>query len=235
MADEMADEIAVPTAKLAELLGLPADTPEDELRKAMADLVATHEAHEAEAVAAAAEAREVAEDRRIVAAAVADGRLPANRAEFWCAALKNGNREANRAVVRMLTPGWRSPESVAAAADLERVHAKVIAQFGGAPQPRKSVAASDPQAVLRERQVLDSVGLPVAQTPAPVLLRKGTDPADWTKEEQYRDFAHKLGGKHAIGVRKPPAGDSYYMPSPNDVVEFKDGEWVQKKPYRELP
>jgi hypothetical protein len=99
-----------------------------------------------------------------------------------------------------------------------------------------TVAASgDPQADLRERQVLDVLGLPVAQTPAPVLLRKGTDPADWTKEQQYQHFAHKLGGKHAIGVPKPPAGDSYYVPSPNDVVELRDGTWVEKQPYKEVP
>jgi hypothetical protein len=233
MADEM---IAKPRAEVAKLVGLPADATDEELQEAMSSLLAALAAQEAQAVAAAAEAREVAEDRRIIAAAVADGRLPANRAEFWCTALKNGNRAANRAVVGMLTPGWRSPEQVAAADDLQRVHAKVMAQSGVVPQPLRSVAASgDLQADLRERQVLDLFGLPVAQTPAPVLLRKGTSPADYTPEQQYQNFAHKLGGKFTEGVPKPPGGDVIYQPSPNDVVEFRDGQWVEKRPYKELP
>ena len=71
--------------------------------------------------------------------------------------------------------------------------------------------------------------------PAPVLLRKGTDPADWTPEQQYKNFVHNLGGKFATGVPKPPGGDVIYQPSPNDVVEFRDGQWVEKNPYREIP
>lgn len=95
-------------------------------------------------------------------------------------------------------------------------------------------ASSDPHADLRERAILDELGLPVAQTPPPVLLRKGTDRADYTKEQQYQEFAHKLGGRIAEGVPKPPGGDVYYLPSPNDHVEFVNGEWVEKAPYKEI-
>jgi hypothetical protein len=233
----MADEKAVPRAELAALLGLPPDTDEATLRRAMADLVATHEAREADAIAAAAEQRLQAEDKRIVAAAINEGKLPKDRFEFWCSALQQ-DRPKNRSIISVISPA-RPPlppaERVGVDGDLQRVHAKVMAQLG-VPQPLRSVAASgDPQADLRERAVLDAFGLPVAQVPPPVLLRKGTSPADYTPEQQYQDFAHKLGGKFTEGVPRPPAGDTWYAPSPNDVTEFVNGEWREKHPYRELP
>lgn len=95
-------------------------------------------------------------------------------------------------------------------------------------------ASSDPHADLRERAVLDVLGLPTARTPEPVLLRKGTSPADYTTEQQYQDFAHKLGGPIAVGVPRPPAGDVYYQPSPNDPYEFVNGQWREKNPYKEI-
>ena len=82
--------------------------------------------------------------------------------------------------------------------------------------------------------VLDAFGFPLPQVPKPVQISKGADPADWTKEQQFNDFSHKLGGKFAAGVPKPPAGPGYYWPSPNDVTEFVDGEWRQKNEYREI-
>jgi hypothetical protein len=227
-------EIAVPRAEVAKLVGLPADATDEELQKAMADLLAVQAAQEAESVAAAAEAREVAEDKRIVAAAVADGRLPANRAEFWCAALKNGNREANRAVVGMLTPGWRSPERVALDNDLERIHAKVMAQFGGAPQPR-TVAASDGFG----RQPGENLPAPYRSpdVPAPVVIQKGVSPADWTPKQAQDAMLRRLGPRFHPGTEAPPKGDVVYFPSPNDVSAFDEstGEWIQKQPFREIP
>jgi hypothetical protein len=231
----MADEKAVPRAELAAMLGLPADTDDETLRRAMAELLASveaREAREAESVAAAAEQRLQAEDRRIVAAACNEGRLPSTRIEFWCSALQQ-DRERNRATIASLSPGTFMSTVQVAADDLDRVHAKVMAAWG-VPQPQKSVAASSPEA-LRERQVLDAFGLPVAQVPPPVLLRKGTDPADYTREQQYQDFAHKLGGKFTEGVPKPPAGDVIYSPSPNDPYRWDEsaGRFVEKIPYRE--
>jgi hypothetical protein len=229
--------IEVPRAEVAKLVGLPADATDEELQKAMAEVAASQKAREAESVAAAAEAREAAQDRRIVAAAVADGRLPASRAEFWCAALKNGNREANRAVVASLAPGLRPAERVAAETEMDRVHNKVMAQLGVVPtNPLRSVAASgDPHADLRERAVLDVFGLPVAQTPAPVLIERGVDPADWTPKQAQDAMLRRLGPRFHPGTQAPPKGDVWFQPSPNDVVEFKDGEWREKRPYREVP
>lgn len=132
--------------------------------------------------------------------------------------------------------------AIRARRDLIEASKRAVREVRLQPADRSAIdatvaASSDPHADLRERAVLDDLGLPVAQTPPPVLLRKGTDPADWTKEQQYQAFAHKLGGKHAIGVPKPPGGDVYYMPSPNDVSEFNPdtGKWREKNPYREIP
>lgn len=242
----MADEIAVPTAELAELLGLPPDVDDATLRKAMAELLASveaREAREAEVAAAAAEQRLQAEDRRIVAAACNEGKLPASRIEFWCSALQQ-DRARNRAVIASLSPGIISStervsadgKRVAVDGDLERVHNKVMAQLGVPTNPLKSVAASgDPQADLREREVLDSVGLPTAQVPKPVVIQPGTHPSQWTPKQAQDAMLRRLGPRFFPGTEKPPAGDVVYFPSPNDVVEFKDGQWIEKRPYKEVP
>jgi hypothetical protein len=52
-----------------------------------------------------------------------------------------------------------------------------------------AVAASDsPVADAHERAVLNSLGLPAAQVPAPVVLKRGVNPDQWT-ERQRQDFA----------------------------------------------
>jgi hypothetical protein len=98
-------------------------------------------------------------------------------------------------------------------------------------------ASSDPFADARERQVLDQLGLPVAQVPPPVLLQKGIDPADYNREDQYRDFMHKIGLGRQLGVPRPPAGDSWYQPSPNDPYRWdaSAGRFVEKQPFHEAP
>jgi hypothetical protein len=98
-----------------------------------------------------------------------------------------------------------------------------------------AVAAASPEAIAQERQVLDTLGLPVAQTPPPVLLSKGTNVEDYSPEQHYNRFLKMLGGQFAPFAGPLPAGDSWYVPSPNDVVEFKDGRWTEKNPYREVP
>jgi hypothetical protein len=236
----MAD-IAVPRAEVAELLGLPADTDDETLRKAMADLVAAHQAREAEAIAAAAEQRLVAEDRRLVIAACNAGKLPANRIDFWCGALQR-DRVGNRAILASLAVGLPPTEKIADDAVVEGVHAKVLGRLGISTQLQRSVAATvaasaSPVADAQERQVLDVLGLPTAQVPAPVLLSKATNPEDWTWQQKSDFFQrHILGGRFKEGTqRTPQVSDVYYQPSPNDPYEFTNGEWVEKKPYKELP
>lgn len=229
--------IKKPRAEICALLRLPPDVDEEtlnaEFQKANARLDA---AKEAKAVAAA-EARLVAEDREIVNAAISAGKFGKDRAQFWIDACAR-DRANNRAAIASLAPVL-ADRSRAAGVDpeAEAVHAQVLARLGLAPQPRTVAASGDPQADLRERQVLDLVGLPTGQTPPPVLLRKGTDPADYTPEQQYQDFAHKLGGLFAVNVPKPPAGDVVFVPSPNDPYRWDEsaGRFVEKNPYKEIP
>jgi hypothetical protein len=208
--------------ELLEALGLPTGGTNEELvreiHKAAARIGAAKEAEKV----AAAEARERAEDKRIVAAAVADARIPESRKQFWIDALGR-NRDANRDVVASLTPipAFMRPITTQRQA--------------GVPTPPQSVAASgDPFADGRERAVLDSLGLPVADMPAPVLMRKGVNVEDYTQEQHFDRFMNMLGGKFKASARPLPQGDSWYLPSPNDTVEFKNGQWVPKNPYKEV-
>lgn len=230
----MADEIAVPTAKIAELLGLPPDTPESELRQAMADLLAAHEAREADAIAAAAEQRLQAEDKRIVAAAINDGRLPADRATFWLDACKR-DRTTNRAVISMLAKGLPPAAKVAADADLQRVHGKVMAGLGLPTNPLRSVEAAGGFG----QQPGETLPAPYRNPacPAPVVIQKGTSPADWTPKQTQDAMLRRLGPRFFPGTEPPPKGDVVYVPSPNDVSAWDEasGTWIEKQPYREIP
>lgn len=218
-------KINVPRAELTRLCGLPADADDETLNKAMAELLAASEARKAQAVAAAAEQQLVAEDRAIVEAAINAGKIPntADRRQFWIDACAR-DRANNRGLIASLAP-------VLADIEATRAHARVMGQLGLGPQPR-SVAASF-------GDWGDTYGAPVPyavpETPAPVLLRKGVDREDWTRENHYQHFVNQLGLGRQLGVPKPPAGDSYYQPSPNDHVEFRNGEWVEKHPYKEVP
>jgi hypothetical protein len=85
-------------------------------------------------------------------------------------------------------------------------------------------AASNFDAVARERAVLDDLGLPIAQVPPPVRISRGSDPSEWT-ERQRQDFAlRQLGPQFWPGTKAPPAQDGWYQPSPNDHSEYVEGE-----------
>jgi len=231
----MADEKAVPRAELAKLLGLPPDSSDAELQKAMADLVAHQKAAEAESVAAPAEQGLQAEDKRIVAAAINAGKLPANRASFWIDACKR-DRARNRAVIAMISPSAWVPERVAVDSEMERVHNKVMASLGYEPTVTGGGAAPPPPAPAGR---YDAHGFPVANVPSPVVLQKrATDPADWTWQQRSDFFQRNiLGGKFKEGTKPPPPlGDVIYWPSPSDTASFDEatGEWVEKNPYREI-
>lgn len=228
-------KINVPRAELCELCGLPADADDETLSRRMAELLAAREAGQAQAVAAAAEQQEIAQDKRIVAAAINDGRLPAERATFWLDALKRDR--GNRVIIASLAPGLKPAETVAADAESERTHTKLMARLGLAPEPRTVAASADPFADQRERQVLDAFGLPVAQTPAPVVIQKGTDPADWTREQRADAMQRKLGPRFHPGTKPAPPADVVYIPSPNDPYRWdgSTGQFVEKHPYREVP
>jgi hypothetical protein len=171
------------------------------------------------------------EDAKLIAAAVGDGRISDTNVLTWMNAMR-ADRDGTRRTLHSLP-------SIKADLSSEQVHAKVLGRLGLAPEPTKPrpVAAATPEAIAQERAILDSVGLPVAQTPKPVMIKPGTDPSQWTPEQVQNARLRSLGPRFAEGVPKPPAGPTWYIPSPNDHVRFDEatGQWVEKNPYRELP
>ena len=237
------DMVRVSTAELAELLGLPLDTPADELRRKFYEGAAALAAQEEAKAVAAAEAAACAEDRRLVIAAVNDGRLPANKVEFWCAAIPK-NREGNRAVIASLAKGLRPDQQLAADDSLEAVHDKVLRR-AGVPTQLRSVAASGNEPQIRGGGTapppappprLDAVGLPLPDVPRPVVIKKGTPVEELTERQRQDLMLRRMNPMFHVGTEKVQFGDTVYWPSPNDVVEFNEatGTWVEKRPYREI-
>jgi hypothetical protein len=223
------------------LVGLPVDTPDEVLIRAMHDAAAAIDAAKRDQKVAAAEQRAREEDKRIVLAAVNQGKLPESRIQFWCDALSR-DREGNRQIIASLASYIVPTPKLVADAGLEQVHDKVLGRLG--ITPTRTVAASGHEPTVTGGGAtpppappageVDAFGFPVPQVPKPVILRRGTNPADYTPEERWRDFAHKLGARFSQNVPRPPAGDEIYIPSPNDFSEFVNGEWRLKNEYREI-
>jgi hypothetical protein len=224
-------KITVPRAQITELLGLPSDVDDETLNREMEKAIARVGA----TAVSAAEQRARAEDRRIVIAAVNDGRLTKSRIEFWCEALQK-DRTGNWEVLASLAPGLPPAEKIVADEEVERAHNKVLARLGIKPPPR----AKSPRTVEGSGQapdrglMLDSVGLPIPGVPAPVTISRGKDPSTWTPQQRSDYFMHRLGGKFTLGVNRPPrADDVIYQPSPDDPYEWigdgdGQGEWRPK-------
>jgi hypothetical protein len=83
---------------------------------------------------------------------------------------------------------------------------------------------------------MDKHGFPMLDMPAPVVIKPGTPPEQWTKRQIEDAMLRRLGQKFWPGTQAPPKGDEIYWPSPNDVARFDEatGEWVEKNPYREI-
>jgi hypothetical protein len=71
--------------------------------------------------------------------------------------------------------------------------------------------------------------------PAPVVIKKGVTVQQYTDRQRQDAMLRRLGPRFHPGTQPPPPGDVVYQPSPNDVSEFRDGQWVEKHPYREVP
>jgi hypothetical protein len=240
-------KVNVPRAKVAELLGLPADTDEETLRQALSDAAAAIDAQKHAQAVSAAEARACAEDRRIVIAAYNNSKIPANKIGFYQDAMSR-DREGIRAILASLASGLPRAENekIAGDADVQAVHDRVMGRLGIKPTstPPRTVAAADHRPTVvgggasappAPAPRLDDLGLPLPDVPRPILIKKGTDPSEYTKEQQYQDFAHRLGGKFTRGVPRPPAPDQYFVPSPDDPYEFRDGEFRAKPNSRAMP
>jgi hypothetical protein len=180
------------------------------------------------------------EDARVIAAAANDGRISADNVLTWANAMR-ADRDGTRRTLASLT-------SIKADLSTEQVHAKVLGRLGINPTPTapRTVAAADyrpthvgggtapPPPPPASR--VDAFGFPVADIPAPVVIQKGKPVSEWTPREQQDAMLRRLGQKFWPGTKPPPAGDTLYFPSPDDVSEFDEstGRWVEKNPYREV-
>ncbi|MFP1155543.1 hypothetical protein ACK280_26245 [Mycobacterium sherrisii] len=213
--------------RIAVDLGLPAGSSIEAMLARAGAVRAARDAEEAAqaraAKVAAAQRYLVDEDRRLVNAAINDGRIPAERKGFWVAALGR-DRAGNRPLLASLAPGLPPAQRVVEDEALERTHGAVLARLGvakDAPRPRprdvreRPVRASAPTSP--PRQAVDGLGLPIPGIPAPVLTSRGTPPSEWTADDHYANFASMLGPRFAAGAGRPPAPATYYLPGPNDI------------------
>jgi hypothetical protein len=207
-ADE--DMVTVPQSEIdsmAAKVGLPAGTSWDEVARRADELMADENARQASASAAVATAE--AEDRRIIAAAIKDGRIPGQRQQFWAEALKR-DRKGSRALIASLVPGLlRSgnaairPADTAADAEMANAFAKVTGQPLGRTRA--------PQAA------------PVANTLQPVQHT--------TDDALYNEVAWKMSPSRArqAGIAPPTSQFTYWEdPDAPKVVMNPDGtgQWV---------
>lgn len=234
----MAEKIRVQRSVLAEMLRLAPDSDDATIRAAMREAIAANEAtiaaDQARAVAAADEQALRAEDRRLVNAAFNDGRI-LNR-EQWVGYLA-ADRTTNRQLLASLAHGLRPDEQVVVDEGLEHTHQAVMARLGIAAMPATSrtvgrtVTAAAYQG--SSGAPVDGLGIPIPQFPAPVRIKKGTPPEQWTERQRQDAALRRLGPRFHPGTKPPPAQDVWYQPSSNDHSMFVEGQgWVDNPNYR---
>ncbi|WP_343709729.1 hypothetical protein [Mycobacterium sp.] len=222
-------KVQIERAKLAELLGIRADADDGMIERAIFQLLGSQPSRSAGVKAARDE------DRALVAAAVGDGRISSNRVSFWLDALAR-DRAGNRPVLASLASGLR-PEVKAVAASSGHTYTR-----GWKPDPTNVTALptgpsghyvptplTDPP-FDGYGQRFDSVGLPLPEVPRPVKITHGRDPSQWTEQERKDAVSWQLGQRFRVGLRPPPGGSGYHIPSPDSPSTFDEttGQWRAK-------
>lgn len=237
--------VDVPRAEVLRLLGLPADSDDATMQAELDRQLDQIERDLDRQRVSAAERLARAEDRRIVHAAVNDGRLTPGKVEFWCEALQR-DRDRNRQVLAALAPGLPPDRKLPVDPEAEQVHRSVLRRLGVQEQARQVQAASDEtpyQRGVREhdqrvrdqkRVTYDDLGLPIAPVPAPVVVSHGKPKELWTDQEKADALQRQLGQRFWPGTKAPPKSDQVYLPSPNDPFEFDEstGQWRSKPNYK---
>jgi hypothetical protein len=207
--------IQVPRAKLCELAGVPESCSDAQLDAAMDAALSRQQAA---VTASAAERHLTNEDKRLVAAAINDGRLPVARQQFWVSALA-ADRAQNRSLLASLAPGAAPGQRVVVDPALEGTHKAVLARLGvapDAPPETRPVAAAAAPRPNPDRVVRDSMGFEIPDIPQPVLLQRGTPASELTQSQLGDAMLRSLGPRFAAGAREPaPKKDFWYQPSPH--------------------
>ena len=226
------------STEIAQLLGLPPDVDDATLSAAVEEALARQKNRKVAAARNSDEERLVAEDKRIVAAAIDDGRLSLTSRERWLNALES-DRATNRTMLASLAPGLRPTEQVVADVELEQMHGQAMARLGITDsRPSRTVAAASPQAPRTPSGAsVHMLGMPLPGGPAPIRIVRGKPPAQWTAED---DQSGPGSGWGAVSGRAelPPGSEGVYQPSPNDTYEWVEtgngqGEFGRKTTIRD--
>jgi hypothetical protein len=202
--------VTVPQSQIDEMaakVGLPSGTPWEEVARRAEELLADGNARKAAASAAVATA--VAEDRRLIAAAIMDGRIPGQRQQFWADALQR-DRKGTRALIASLMPGILTSSSATTRTDMTAADAEMADAFAKVTgQPLGRTRAPQPA--------------PVANTLQPVQHT--------TDDALYNEVAWKMSPNHARreGIAPPSSQFTYWEdPDAPKVVMNPDGtgQWV---------
>jgi hypothetical protein len=191
------------------------------------------------------EERRVARDelaltsRNIAVSAANEGRIPANRIEFWTNALIRD--PSKRELLESIEPAAPQPRSVAAAqGSVQDAESKIFATMNRlgmnvtAPPPAPAkVAAAAAQASVP----VDKWGAPTRRIPEPVRMVHGKDPRTWTKRERDDALIYRTIPRLRGVVPPPPGGEGIFYPSPNDPYEWVEtgdgqGEFRPKPEFR---
>jgi hypothetical protein len=198
------EKISLPRAEVTLVLGIPADSDDATLLRALD----VFESKNCKVSAAEQQAR--AEDRRLVIAAVNDGRLTEKSIDLWCGAMEK-DRAANRAVLASLAPGLPPEKRLVVDPELEHAYNRVMSPFGGRPPV---VAASSPApGVVRsvpDRQAWARPNAVSAPIPEGAVITGGRPPWEWT-EAEVQNAALWHQGLRGVGI-DPPPGCSWTIP-----------------------
>lgn len=240
----MAENVVhVPRDEVVRLLGLAPDVDEETLQRELAAQLAAIEADKEARRVSAAEQLARAEDRRIVICAVNDGRLTANKIEFWCDALQR-DREGNRAILASLAPGLRPTEQLVVDAEVEATHRRVLERLGITAPPRPVAASEQLTPYQRAVRNADGFGQRSGETlpdpfakpdiPAPIRISRGKPVSEWTDREISDAMQRRLGPAFHPGTKPPPKGDKWFQPDPNQPYVFDEatGQWQENPNYR---
>lgn len=227
--------------EIAELVGLSPDASDETIRVAIAEKLASQRSHEDKSRRERALA---IEDQRLVAAAIADGRVVASRAEHWRHVLAT-DRDANRALLASLAPGLppsqrdipasqaHSPKAeldrilanlgFPASSQIARPSAVYASAQSPAPASRPSpVRAGAPASQMTPAPRTSRDLIPNDFVPDPVLIRRGKPSHERTQREISDECMRRLSPRTAVGLPPPPPEDVWYWPSPNDHFRWNE-------------
>ncbi|MEB3062480.1 hypothetical protein [[Mycobacterium] zoologicum] len=225
--------------EIAELVGLSPDANDRTIRAALAEVLASRRDS---GDAARRERALVAEDQRLVTAAIADGRILASRGHHWRHVLAS-DRDANRALLASLAsalpPSSRevlASQAYSPNAELDHIH--ILGKLGiPVAGPRSTVHASAQSPAPAPTSPHVRAGAPTTQTtptpqmpldlipsfvPNPIVIRRGKPISEWTQQEISDEYMRRLGPRTSVGLPPAPPEDIVYWPSPNDTFRWNE-------------